>query len=364
MPSKATPKILGHQWRVDTIWNQALESIPERPLVKRDYIWASELGGSMIDRYLKMNAHPMTNPPNARSKRKFSAGHIWEWILGFVLTSSGILKQKQLHGIVELPGLLKVTGKLDFVAGGVVDWEKARHDVEILRSLLSASISEMPPIVMHSIDKIISSFEKQYANNPLEEVVLEAKSMSSFMSEKLQKTNKPMDHNVLQNLHYVIANKMPGQLLYICKDDCITQQFRVEPKRELLKLYKEDVATMTGYIEAAGKKYIKNLPPKENELLFDESMYRFQSNFRVEYSSYLEMLYGYKTPELYRLKYKRSITAWNRVIKRYALGQPMTASNNSYIKEIERVFPEWEKYAIKAKKSGFFDKPEETEEEA
>lgn len=358
MPSK--PKILGHQWRVDSIWNQALTSIPERPLVKREHIWASELGGSMIDRYLKMHAHPMSNPPNARSLRKFSAGHIWECIIGMVLTSAGILKQRQLRGEVELPGLLRVTGKLDFIAGGVVDWDKATHDALQLQRVMTSAIGEIPPIIYHAMTHIISHMRKQYEKNPLEEVILEGKTVSSFMSEKLQKTNRPIDSHVLQNVHYAIANKpLPGSLMYICKDDCIMQQFRVEPTKPILKLYKEDVETMTGYIRASGKKYMNNLPPKEPELQFDEHMFRFSSNYKVEYSPYLEMLYGHKTPELYRLKYGRSITAWNRVFKRVATNQNITPSNRSYMNEMDKAFPDWEKYALKAKKTGFFDKAEE-----
>lgn len=363
MPSKQTAKILGHQWRVDSIWNEALVAIPERPLQKRDYIWASELGGSFIDRFLKMNAHPMTNPPNDRSKRKFSAGHIWEWIIGMVLTSTGILKRKQLKTEVQLPGLLKVTGRCDFIAGGDVDWDKAAFQVGEIKKLLDVSISEMPPIVLYSIDRIIAEFKKNFSNKPLEEVILESKSVSSFMSERLQKTGKPMDHHVLQILHYMIPNKLPGNLFYVCKDDCITQQFRVEANRPLLGLYKKDVEQMTGYLNSGTKPYLKRLPPKEKELLFDPEMYRFQTNFRVEYSSYLKYLYNYDTPEAYRNRWTRSAMAWNRVIKRLAQGKSATPSNKKYMDEMDDAFPDWEKYMLKAKKTGFFDEEEGGDDE-
>jgi hypothetical protein len=359
MPSTLKAKITGHKWRVDSIWNDALLTIPERPLIKRDYVWASEIGGSPIDRILKMNAHPMTNPPNPRSLRKFSAGHIWEWILGVVLTSSGMLKKRQLKCDVELPGLLRATGKLDFIAGGVVDWDLARHNAELLRSFFSTSISDMPPIVMHSIDKIITSMQHKYGNNPLEESVLEGKSVSSFMSEKLKKTKRPLDHNVLQLAHYIIPNKLPGKLLYICKDDCIMQEFEVDQSPGLLKLYKNDLAKITEYYKGCGKNYLKNLPPRESEILFDADMHRFSMNFRVEYSPYLTMLYEYKTPELYRLKWQSQITAWNRVFKRVATKQRITDSNRGYMNQMKKYFPDWEKYMLKAQKIGFFEKDEE-----
>lgn len=358
MPSKA--KIIGHQWRFDTLWNEALRSIPQRPMVKREHIWASELGGSFCDRYLKMHAHPMSNPPNDRSLRKFSAGHIWEWILGVVLTSTGILKGRQLHGEVQLPGLLKVTGKLDFIAGGAVDWEKARAEAAIWKDLFASSISQMPPIITHSIDLIINRMEKEFSKNPLEEVILEGKSIGSFMFEKLTKTQRAMDHHVLQNLHYVIPNKLPGTLLYISKDDCLSEQFRVEPSRGLLQLYKNDVATMTEIYRASGRNYMKNIPKPMDEIEFDQEMFRFSRCFRVEYSSYLTMLYNLKSPEAYRMKWQRQLTSWNRVIKRAALGEQMTDSNKKYLKEMLKMKPDLDKYIQRAKKTGFF-KTEEYE---
>lgn len=355
----AKPKLIGHKWRFSEIWNEALHTLPERPLVKRQHIWASELGQSKIDRYLKMNAHPFSNPPNDRSLRKFSAGHIWEWILGFVLTSTGILKEKQLRGEVELPGLLRVTGKLDFVAGGFVDWDKARADITQMQKLFSASIGDMPPIIFHAAANIINTMQKKYGANPLEEIILEVKSVSSYMSEKIQKTGLPMPHHVLQNLHYVIANKLPGAVNYICKDDCIVSEFSVLPSKPLLKLYHDDVRAMTELINNTGKNYLKNIPEKEPEANFVLGLFRFEKNFMVEYSPYLTYVYNYKTPEDFRLKWQKDISSWNRTFKRVVTGAKMTPLNLSVISEVKKVFPEFDLYVEKAKKSGVFDVAED-----
>src|SRR5262245_7079186 len=113
----AKTKVIGHQWQFCTLWNQAINSIPGRPLVKRDYCYASELGGAFVDRYLRMHAVPYSNPPNERSRRKFFVGEIFEWTVKMMLRSIGILKDSQVRAMVELPnGLLKVSGKLDFIA--------------------------------------------------------------------------------------------------------------------------------------------------------------------------------------------------------------------------------------------------------
>lgn len=202
MTSKS--KLLGSDWNFSDIWNEALVSMPERVLMPRNYLYASELGAkSYLDRYLSMNGVKPSNPANHRSLRKFSAGHIFEWIVGLVLTSTGILKSQQLRGEVELPGMLKVSGRLDFIAGGVVDWDKAAAQVKQIQDLFAISVSDMPPIVFHAMDRILAQFRAQFGNNPLKEVVLECKSVSSFMSDKLARTNKPMPHHVLQTYHYL-----------------------------------------------------------------------------------------------------------------------------------------------------------------
>src|SRR2546421_3473135 len=113
-------------WEFGRVWNQSLTFRPEHPPRVRENVWASEIGGSMIDRYLRMSGVAQTNPPNDRSKRKFQAADIWEWIVGYVLQRAGLLiaTQEKLH--FQYPGLLQVTGKLDHLAGGKPNWKLAR----------------------------------------------------------------------------------------------------------------------------------------------------------------------------------------------------------------------------------------------
>ena len=61
------------RWSFFKVWNDSLENGKDREYKARDYMWASEIGGSMIDRYLKMKGELPSNPPNARSLRKFEA---------------------------------------------------------------------------------------------------------------------------------------------------------------------------------------------------------------------------------------------------------------------------------------------------
>lgn len=359
-------KIIGTPWRFDTLWNKALDSMPERPMVKRDYMWASELGQSFLTRYLKMNAHPMSNPPNARSRRKFISGHIWEWIVKLVLSMCGVLQSYQGRVETNFKGLLRVSGKQDYIAGGVVDWEKAKEEMKRIQEFFKHTVDDMPPAIFYAIEYIIQAMEQEFANKPLKKVVFECKSISSFMALKVEKTGA-MPHHVLQGGHYLFGDDPLDEcyINYICKDDSICQQFSVQNSAELLKAYKEDVKEMTQYYREGfdPKNPLRFAPPKDPEVLFTPDLWRFEKNFQVEYSPYLTLLYGYETPEKFRMKWQYALTSWNRVFKRCVKDENITPKNVTVINEASSLFPDWTKWVKAAKKAGAFQVAEEEEEE-
>lgn len=375
------PKIIGMPWDFSSLFNEAIRTLPERPMVKRDYLWASELQMDAYSRYLRMWAHPMSNPINDRSRRKFIMGHLVEWTVGLMLTLTGILKSKQMRGEVQLPGLLKVTGKLDFVAGGNIDWVKAREEVRRIQMLFAVSFDDMPPIIRHAIDYVFTKMEIMFAFSPLREYILECKSASGLIMKLIQKSNKPRRRHVLQPFHYLLANKdIPeAQLLYISKDDAIMETFPVTRTKELMKVYTDDVKMMTDYYNNSGRNYMKNLPPKEPEMLFEEDSFTFQKNMNVQYSNYLTMGWGYKDYDAFEERWAKVKSSWNRTFKRHVLEgttvertvngkttssvMKLTAANIEIIKEASKLFPEWDKYVQLARKSGAFQKPEENEDD-
>jgi hypothetical protein len=184
------------------------------------------------------------------------------------------------------------------------------------------------------------------------------------MSEKVEKTGA-MPHHVLQCVHYLLANKMDeAALVYICKDDLIAQQFQIFNSKETLKMYRDDVKMMTDYYNASNfKNPMKTLPPKEPPVLFAEGVWRFEKNFKVEYSNFLELLYQYKTPEAYRMAWQYKVSSWNRVFKRCIQGANMTPKNKEAIADALKYFPAWDKFVAKAKAAGAFEKPGEGEDE-
>lgn len=323
-------------WQFAHIWNQSLEiGRPERVLVPRTKIWASELGGSYIDRYLKMKAVPPTNPPNPRSMRKFEAGNMLEWLVGLVLSRAGILVGNQQWLQFEYPFLCPVSGKYDYEAGGKPDFSKALNEVKMLG---------LPEFFGRATENIIKHFIEKYPNG-LERIILEIKSCSNFMMERYERTGKPDIKHSLQSFHYLKAKNMPeAHVVYICKDDLRMAEFEiVHPNPVLEKLYRDDVEKITKYLKEGIE------PPKEKEIYFDYDVLKFSDNWKVAYSNYLTMLYGYQNQKEYDDKYKPIASRFNRVLKRVVAGAKITKKNEDIIAEIKTFFPEYEDIVEKAR---------------
>jgi hypothetical protein len=335
-----------NSWSFGQTWNDALElGRPARELKVRKNMWAGECGGAFIDRWLKMNAVAPTNPPNPRSQRKFEAGSTMEWILSTVLRRAGILKETQTWLRYQYPGLLEVTGKLDFLAGGTPDWEKAKKEVLGM---------ELPDFFGRAMAQIVEHLSESYPNG-LKEIILECKSCSSFMYEKYEKFGADKRHQA-QIYHYLKAKNMDeGHVVYISRDDLRLLELGLfNPNPEVEAFYKGDIEKMTHYIEANEK------PPLEEEVIFDDVQFRFSQNFKVGYSNYISMLYGLENQFAYETKWKKTVGKWNRVFSRCVNGDKMTKLNLEVLDEIKKMFPHVDELVDLAKMS---DAKLESEEE-
>ncbi len=340
----------GPSWEFSSVWNQSLTVRPDRPLVPRDYVWASEIGGPMIDRYLKMNGVPKSNAPNMRSLRKFQAGDIWEWLCALVLKRAGILIEAQTKLSFQYPGLLRTSGKLDFLAGGQPDWNKARRELSFLG---------LPEMLRNASLAIIDRLEKTYGNDPLKTIVLEIKSTSSFMYAKYERSKQANHNHRSQTFHYLKAQGLTeGHVVYVCRDDCMLLEFPILNPSFVEDEYRGDLEMITGYIEA------KQMPEKEKEILFDSSLFRFEKNWKIEYSNYLTHLYGFKEPMDYRERVDKTISSYNRTFKRCVKGDKMTALNLEVIDLAKNRFPEWDSMVDRAKEAAKRDPSLVQEEEA
>ncbi len=313
-------------WSFAQKWNESFENRSERELKPRNHIWASELGGAYVDRWLKMKGVTQTNPPNARSLRKFEAGNLWERILAFVLLRAGILQSQQDWLEFQYPGMLRVTGKLDFLAGGVPDWEKAEASVEEINAFLGPGMTR----AYIAIVKHLQTMDE----GGLKTIVLDSKAISSFMYDRYESLHRGEPKHEMQVFHYLKAKGMDeAHIVYVCKDDCRMMEVGVTNPGPTEEDYHADIARMSELYRSEER------PPLEREVFFNEQTFRFSANWKIEYSNYLTMLYGYETPGHYRERWDKVVANWNRTIGRVVEGKNMTDLNRQSIEEMRKQFP-------------------------
>lgn len=311
-------------WGLAGLWNQALESKKDKILTPREKIWASEMGGAYIDRYLKMKAVPPTNPPNARSRRKFEAGNIWEAIIGYVLSRAGILIDSQEWVQYQYGGLLPVSGRLDFMAGGNPDYDKASY-------LIQGEFKWLPEFITKATLSIVEGLKSRYPGG-LKKIVLEIKSCSAFMFEVYEKKNTADNNHALQCFHYLKSKGMDeGHVVYVCRDDARVCEVGVFNPGMLESIYKNDIEKMTNYLKQDRE------PEREKPIVFESKKGRFNTNWKMAYSQYLTKIYGLKNQMAFEDIYKPMVERWNRVLSRIKDGKDMTDKNKAAIEEMGRM---------------------------
>ena len=308
-------------WGFAQVWNESLEQVLKKDLKPRTHLWASELGKSPIDIWLKLKAISYSNEPNARSLRKFEAGNFFEWVVSLILKRAGILKESQRWSSYQYPGLLEVTGKADFIAGGKIDLRMFEQEFLNLG---------LPDVFQKAGERVINYLLEKYPDG-LEEMPLEIKSVSAFMFDAMQKTEKSSKNHRIQVFHYLKSENRPkANLVYICRDDLRLMEFPILNPGPVEEEYKQAIETLSKYALSDTE------PPKEEEILFDSDFGKFVKNWNVEYSNYLTKLYGYKEPIMYSEKIKPIVGRWNRVLGRIKSAQKMTPKNQEVLTEIEK----------------------------
>lgn len=330
---------LTQTWGFTQVWNSSLLQRQERDKRVRDHLWASELGKAPIDILLSMKGEKPTNPPNARSLRKFEAGNIWEWIISLILLRAGILKANQAWCSFRYPAEgkyqpLEVTGKADFIAGGIP--EIARANLEEL---------QMPEIFIRAGVNIINYLNERYPNG-LDEQPLEIKSCSSFMFDVYSTKQDASKNHKMQLFHYLKAMNYPkGTIVYVSRDDCRMLEIPVTNPGPVEEDYK-------GHIDFISQHYSADmLPPKEHAIVFDDQLGKFAKNWHVAYSQYLTKLYNLKDQHEFDERYAPTVARWNRVLKRVLDDANMTDKNLEVIEEIKSEGFKWDEVVNQARLS-------------
>jgi len=271
-------------------WNKTTRK--PYPPKKRDYITFGDLGTSFLDRYYKMNAEPVTNDFDERVLRIFDAGNVMEFIVLRALAMAGILNTKQTY--VEIPateGRLKVMGYLDATIGGFADWDKAKETIE--RHLEEYKLSLDKELLEQKAISIIEGLRVAYPDGKIEEMLIEVKSINSMAFWAHKNRDKAgnflgYDHNKMQAYGYMKATGLKkGLLLYISKDDFVMEEIGLILGNEKMEeMFYKDVNTMSNY-------YLNDIvPPAEPEILWNDKKKCYESNWKLERSSYLTKITG------------------------------------------------------------------------
>lgn len=313
-------------------WNASIISENRHP-EGRKYLYASELGASDIDTWLKMNGVAYSNLPDNRALRKFDAGNHHEGLVQNVMRRLGIvvdLSKEDKRVICQREGLLDVHGRVDIVLNGTTTKESvektvsdAHNELESMKYDDPFKESELKKTIKVGRWLIDNEVVLNFNNN-----ICEVKSVSVYVFNNIEESREPIDRHFMQQQFYVSNtdsfNNQVGKLLYLSRDD--------------LRLMEFDVDRGDQYLESVRRKsyfYKANERPELEPLIIEEKG-KLKINFNVMYSNYLTLLYGFEHSESYRNTIGKSVSSCNRVIGRLVEGKSMTAKNEKILEDIKR----------------------------
>ena len=284
---------VANDWSIENIWNNLLTN--ERQQEPRDYIRASELGKSFLDRYLAMKGVPRDNPYPARLLRVFDAGNIFELeVMVRIFKLLGIFIDTYREIYIKRGNYLPVIGHHDPRVGGKINYNQA------LANINSDSVA---PWLKLRATALLESIIRDYPHG-MRVLTTEIKTVNSraFWAKKNQDDEtgffKGYPWHKLQLWTYLQTGDNDGRIFYISKDDLtIKEQNVAKDDKEIEAAWKKDVGRMTYY-------YRKNIePPPEKNIIFDENKGEYVLNWKVGWSPYLKRLTGFSVVDDWEKKY-------------------------------------------------------------
>ena len=281
------------------LWNESLEQ--ERYEVKeRNYINASDIGKSMLDRFYKMKGIPETNPYDYRVLRIFAAGNEFHHLLKKVFEKIGILIDSEQR--IEIPATektLKIVGYYDLNLGGKINTEQAEKRIKEY---------EFSFYVEQKALRLAHYFKEKYPQG-FEPTICEIKSVHSnaFWSKKYYLA-EAYPWWKLQIYTYLKAlNISEGRLFCISKDDLSLIEYIIRyPDKILEEKWVKDVEAISNY-------YLKNIePPKEPEIIFNETKKKYVINWMLARSPYFTKITGFTDTEVWGEELKEKIKQLNK----------------------------------------------------
>lgn len=314
------------------LWNN-VEELGRRETKERNYINASDIGGSYLDRWYKMKGEQPTNPYEARTLRIFAAGNTFEDLVVEVLAKAEVLVDTQ--GYIEIPATEKtllVKGYYDARIGGVKDWNiaksvfKKRCEIEdgIIKHIEEIYQKEGLKVPAHHYrfsqymkgqgEKILNGLAELYPGGMPEEAIAEIKSINSnaFWNRKGY-IGVGYPHHLLQNYTYLKGTGLKkGLLLYVSKDDLSLEECMIMLGTERIENdWNKDVQEMSAFI-LSGKQ-----PEPEPMLVFEKDEGKnglWRPNWKLARSPYLTKITGYPDASTFEKEARVKATPLNRTL--------------------------------------------------
>lgn len=305
---------------IQQAWNRV--AAPGRPAEARDFIRPSELGKAFIDRYYAMHGVEYSNPFGARINRVFSQGRLIEFLVMRVLAQTGLLNRAQQKvALAEGTHHLALRGTLDATIGGFSNWDVARERGQQYMQSYRIDLDDEQTAMQTAA--IQEEMQRAFPNGFPELTLVEVKSINS-MAFHNSRANHDAEgnfigyaHNKLQLFSYLLMSGIQqGVLLYVSKDDLTIAEVPVyRDDRELSDLFWTDVYTITDY-------YRRNeVPPKEDEIVYNPQRGKYELNWNVGRSNYLTMLYGYPDGHAFETTHHQKLLDLNRALKHLREGK-------------------------------------------
>jgi hypothetical protein len=223
-----------------------------------------------------MKGLPQTNPFDARTKRKFWAGEIFEQIIVDIFVAAGIFEKSQEEAKAEFypagKKYLAVHGKPDTMTREVKDWD------ELIKI---AKTSDTIEDKLRDLTLQLLEYLKKNFPQGLPKAIFEIKSVHSDTFWKyIDQLKRGYKHHRMQLGSYLDFHKIdPGYIIYVSKDDLAIEQATVkldDVKQDII----DDVILMTGLLAK------DEMPPAPPLIKFDDVKQKYTENWDITLSTY------------------------------------------------------------------------------
>lgn len=243
-----------------------------RPVLKRDYVRASEIGGTQLDTWLSMRGLPHTNPKTHKDLLTFAVGNAVEEAVAEVFVKAGVGIRPTEHNpiVLEEPNLLPVHGREDVLLE-VTNWGETKARLSALEAM-----GKTPKEQATNIRSVLEEWQEAYPEG-LQRTILEIKSCNSqaFETGKRMGFLEKYPQYAMQLFTYMRHYQVEtGHLFFVDKDKQYSECVGVARTPRLEDAWSGWLAQMTRY-------HRENLPPP---------LPNAEEGWRITYSPYKDLL--------------------------------------------------------------------------